>query len=255
MILNLPKEICDLIDMDSIEKVCIGCSKAEVFKINMQNRRAYLKIAQSKYEIFRQEVKLLDWLKGKLNVPEVLLYVGDCNNQFLIMSEIKGENTLNLLRENFNKELIVKNLAKGLKMIHNIDITNCNVVQTLDVKLKEGRKNIEQKLVNFNCNKDKSYLEIVNKLESMRPECEDLVLVHGDYCLPNIIQHKGEISGFIDWGRGGIGDRYQDIGIACRSIRTNFGNDHYVKLFLDEYGLDKYDANKIAYYILLDELF
>ncbi|WP_026022244.1 hypothetical protein [Clostridium senegalense] len=101
MILNLPKEICDLIDMDSIEKVCIGCSKAEVFKINMQNRMAYLKIAQSKYEIFRQEVKLLDWLKGKLNVPEVLLYVGDCNNQFFNNVRNKGRKYIKFIKRKF----------------------------------------------------------------------------------------------------------------------------------------------------------
>lgn len=255
----LPKEILNLIDTKDIEKIHVGKSKAEVYRTKFNGNIAYLKICESKYQIFRKEVQLLRWLEDKINVPRVLYYKGDLNKQYMILSAIQGKNTLELINKS-NKELLVKNLAKGLREIHSIDITNCNIIQTVDVKLREGKNNVDKNIVDIDCSEETSILKInpknmIEKLNDMKPKNEELVLVHGDYCLPNIMQNYGKISGFIDWSRGGIGDRYQDIGIACRSIRTNFKDNYYVKLFLKEYGLEKYDANKMAYYILLDELF
>jgi aminoglycoside phosphotransferase len=85
-------------------------------------------------------------------------------------------------------------------------------------------------------------------------ESEDLVFTHGDYCLSNIMISDGEVSGFIDWGRGGVADRYQDLALAIRSIIYNFGKEH-VPLFLDAYGVKELDEAKIYDYQLLDEFF
>jgi aminoglycoside phosphotransferase len=81
-----------------------------------------------------------------------------------------------------------------------------------------------------------------------------LIFTHGDYCLPNIIIHEGKLNGFIDWGRAGIADKYQDIALVVRSIIRNFGKK-YTNMFLDEYGLVQFDRARIEYYQLLDEFF
>ncbi len=62
-------------------------------------------------------------------------------------------------------------------------------------------------------------------------------------------------SGFIDFGRAGISDRYQDIALAVRSCIRNFQTDCYIPLFLQEYGITNPDVSKITYYRLLDKLF
>jgi aminoglycoside phosphotransferase len=75
--------------------------------------------------------------------------------------------------------------------------------------------------------------------------------------LPNIILQGDKISGFVDWGRGGVADRYTDIALAVRSLRYNLAGRadlDLIRIFLGEYGLSPADEAKIDYYILLDEL-
>ena len=55
----------------------------------------------------------------------------------------------------------------------------------------------------------------------------DPVFSHGDFCLPNIFVSDQKVTGFVDWGRGGVADRWQDIALCVRSLRHNsieFGN-------------------------------
>ncbi|HLX56069.1 MAG TPA: phosphotransferase, partial [Ktedonobacteraceae bacterium] len=59
---------------------------------------------------------------------------------------------------------------------------------------------------------------------------------------------------FIDWGRAGIADRYQDLALAARSLAYNFGPG-WESLLWEAYGLQTVDAAKIAFYRLLDEFF
>ena len=75
---------------------------------------------------------------------------------------------------------------------------------------------------------------------------EDLVFVHGDYCLPNILLKDGRLSGLIDWGFAGIGDRYLDFAAAVGTIRRNLG-DEWIEPFFAEYGLQP-DAGRLAYF-------
>ncbi len=97
-------------------------------------------------------------------------------------------------------------------------------------------------------------------LTSSVPHSEDMVFTHGDYCLPNIILRRREpdnvmeITGFIDCGRAGLADRYQDLALGARSITGNYGEE-WVPLFFDRYGLSRPDHDKLRFYRLLDEFF
>lgn len=70
-------------------------------------------------------------------------------------------------------------------------------------------------------------------------------LLHGDYCLPNILLDGWEFSGFIDLGNGGVGDRHVDLFWGAWTLCFNLGTDRYRDRFFDAYGRDVIDTELI----------
>lgn len=73
--------------------------------------------------------------------------------------------------------------------------------------------------------------------------CE--VLLHGDYCLPNIMLDNWKWSGFIDLGNGGVGDRHVDLYWGAWTLCFNLKTDRYRDRFLDAYGRDAVDFDRL----------
>ena len=101
--------------------------------------------------------------------------------------------------------------------------------------------------------------DLFTELLATIPPNEDLVLVHGDFCLPNVLLAEGAshelcITGLIDCGRAGIGDRHQDLALAMRSLTYNLGPDA-VSPFLQAYGRTILDPALIEFFTVLDEFF
>ena len=101
---------------------------------------------------------------------------------------------------------------------------------------------------------------LLDWLENNKPAYEP-VLSHGDFCLPNILIENNDISGFIDLGDCGIGDRWRDLSLCWRSLRHNsdgtFGNIYpgiKPDMLFEKLGIEP-NHEKLRYYILLDELF
>lgn len=253
---KLPKALQDKVEDSTWHEITVGESGAYTYLISGIEKNNYLKIISHKLnKSMEREVRLLNWLEGKLPVPKVLLYIKDEEYEYLLMSEIKG---ICSFEPSLGSDIprLVKLLAKGLRMIHSIDIGDCPVDQTLNIKIREAKMRMMQGLVEedrfdnirYGRKAEDLYLELLAK----RPDTEDLVFTHGDYCMPNILIDNWDIGGFIDWGRGGICDRYQDIALASRSLIYNFG-ERWVPLLFEEYGLENIDYAKIEYYKLLDE--
>ena len=74
------------------------------------------------------------------------------------------------------------------------------------------------------------------------PRLKSDVLIHGDYCLPNIILDDWRFSGFIDPDAAGLGDRHMDLFWGAWSLGFNLKTDAYKDRFLDAYGRDRIDA-------------
>ncbi|HET7579991.1 MAG TPA: APH(3') family aminoglycoside O-phosphotransferase [Bacillales bacterium] len=256
---TLPERLIEKIGDAVLEKDTLGMSEASVFKVigREAGESFYLKAAVSATERLEEEAEVLGWLKGKLPVPEVLYYGEHGETEYLLLSEITGRQAADpgVLA---NPHELGRLMAEGLKMIHEVGISECPFDQTLETKIAIARCHVHNGLV---CEDDfqEEYqghdpVELLRRVEKERPSNEDLVFTHGDYCLPNIILDENQIQGFIDWGRAGIADRHQDLALAIRTLNNN-GVPEAVETFKTTYGEAWFDQKKVEYFILLDELF
>jgi aminoglycoside phosphotransferase len=139
-------------------------------------------------------------------------------------------------------------------------MSGCRFDQTASVQIERAKARAEAGLVDADDFDDrfrgKPISEVLSVLDSLRPATENLAFTHGDYCLPNILLDPTtyRISGFIDLSRAGIADRYQDIALAARSLRHNFGPGNEARLW-NALKLDKPDHDKLSFYLALDEFF
>jgi aminoglycoside phosphotransferase len=255
---DMPDDLRTRIKNSTWEQITIGESGAQTFLLTRPDQsRCFLKIAE--YQTLQPEKERIEWLQGRLPVPQVLHFAQDETRDYLLLSEVSGLDTSQKFFEDKMPQ-VVRLLAQGLKMLHSLNIAGCPFDQTLVTKLEAARQNMEAGLVDeedFDEERQaRTARDLFHELLATRPTTEDLVFTHGDYCLPNIIIDPDckAVNGFIDLGRAGIADRYQDLALAARSLAYNFGTD-WTPLLFAEYGLSEPDQSKIEFYKLLDEFF
>lgn len=254
---QLPAELRDQIAGDTWEEVWIGWSGARIFRLDSGR---YLKTAEPPHDL-THEWQVLDWLQGKLPVPEVHAWVDDfaAPRQYLLTAELPG---LQSFDERFadQRAQIIDLLAAGLRQIHAIPIDNCPFDRQAAALIKQARLNVFEGRVDatrFDAkNQGRTAQSVLDEVIATRPAAEDFVFAHGDYCLPNILVDPATLTltGFIDWGGAGIADRYLDLALVARSITYNFGAE-WVEPFWAAYGVTDVDHAKVAFFQLLDELF
>lgn len=259
----LPDKIKNLIGNESFSYDDVGMSDSTVIIFIDK----VLKI-QTVSEESEHEYEVMKWLQDKLPVPGILAYEKIDDKNYLLMTKVPGEMSCadQYMR---NPEQLVNLLAEGLKMLWKVDISNCSYMHGLDEKLKMAKYNVQNNLVDmdnvepetFGENGFQSPEHLLKWLITNRPE-EELVFSHGDFCLPNIFFLGEKISGYIDLGKAGIADRWQDIALCYRSLLHNFDGKYCDKKyqgFRADILFEKLDIapdwDKIRYYILLDELF
>jgi aminoglycoside phosphotransferase len=62
------------------------------------------------------------------------------------------------------------------------------------------------------------------------------VLIHGDYCLPNVLVEDGVLTALVDLGESGLGDARDDLAAGLWTLHYNFGHG-FAREFLDAYGV------------------
>ena len=136
-------------------------------------------------------------------------------------------------------------------------IDSCPFDHSLEQKITRAREHLLAGLIDEEDFDDsrlgQSAETVFQQLLATRPTQEDLVVTHGDACLPNLLAANDRFSGFVDCGRLGVADRYQDLALAAHSITDNLG-EQWLPLFFEVYGVEP-DLQRIAFYQLLDEFF
>ena len=72
-------------------------------------------------------------------------------------------------------------------------------------------------------------------------------LIHGDFCLPNILVKDDKIVGFIDLGEAGIGDIWYDYAWCIWSFEFNLQTKKYTKDLLKELNIEFNEEKFIKY--------
>lgn len=62
-------------------------------------------------------------------------------------------------------------------------------------------------------------------------------LIHGDFCLPNILAKDNKVIGFIDLGDAGIGDPWRDYAWCIWSLEYNLKTNEYTPILLEKLGI------------------
>ncbi|ABC91714.1 putative aminoglycoside 3`-phosphotransferase protein [Rhizobium etli CFN 42] len=255
----LPGALGERLSGYRFERDALGRSAASVFRLKGEGLPAlYLKVeAAGPFGELADEAARLGWLNASsLPCPEVIARESDGERNWLLVSALPGTDlaSASALAPLARVEL----LAEALLDLHRLPITSCPFDHRLEKRLPVAKARMDGGIVDEEdfdpARLGKSAAELFAALESMRPTDEDLVVTHGDACLPNFVVSGGQFSGYIDCSRLGVADRYQDIALACRSITDNFG-EALVQPFLHRYGLPAPDPARLDYYQLLDEFF
>jgi len=137
-------------------------------------------------------------------------------------------------------------LGERLRQLHETDGTGCPGADKMELYLGNIRKNYKAGKWDLTPFPGATAEEIWQTVQTTAPLLERTTLIHGDYCLPNVMLKDWSFAGFIDVGEGGLGDRHIDLHWGMWSLGYNLGTDAYRDRFLDAYGRDRINNDLLA---------
>ena len=192
------------------------------------------------------EAKMTEYFHSKGLSAEVLSYIQDGSCDWLLTSRVSGEDCTHAQYLSEPKRL-ARLLGERLRFLHSLDFSDCPVQDRMSAYRLTAEKNYA------NGNFDSSFFgdgkagarDIWREIEMGGDALSGRALLHGDYCLPNVMLDGWRFSGFIDLGNGGVGDRHIDLFWGAWTLNFNLHTDSYRGEFLDSYGRDAVDEEKI----------
>lgn len=212
-----------------------SCSKqAQVWFLD-KGTGFYLKKANK--GSLEKEANMYGFFHEKGLAPEVIAYEST-DFDWMLTARAAGEDCTDPLYMHDGRRLC-DTTAQLLRQLHETDITGCPVNRTGDY-LRLAAENRQNGLYDTSlfpdnwgyASADEAWQEIVHNAGYLR--CD--TLLHGDYCLPNILLDNWQFSAFIDLDAGGMGDRHVDLFWGMWSLQFNLKTDAYRERFLDAYG-------------------
>ena len=222
-----------------------SCSpEARVFFID-KDEGYFLKTAKA--GTLQTEAQMTEYMHSLRLSAEVLYYGAFKDRDWLLTRRIAGEDCTDRQYLADPKRLC-DTTARLLRVLHETDAENCPVdrIRSYAETVKSGfagrhyEPDLFQGLWEF-----PSFEDAKRAAEEGLPLLRKDTLLHGDYCLPNIILNNWKFSGYIDLGNGGIGDRHIDILWGIWTLNFNLGTTEYTDRFMDAYGRDRIDPEML----------
>lgn len=191
----------------------------------------------------KKEALMDDYFFRKgLGAPEVVKYISG-ERDWLLTSCVSGEDCTHAdyLAE---PRRLCDLLATKLRELHETDCLDCPILNHTKNYLATAENNYHngQYDVTF-FDKKSAPEEVWRFLQEGKHFLKNDTLLHGDYCLPNVMLDNWAFSGFIDLGNGGVGDRHVDLYWGAWTLNFNLGTDEFRGRFFDAYGRDKVDED------------
>ncbi len=236
----------------------IGRSSAAVFRLEARGRPTLFVKTElaSPFSELPDEAARLRWMAAhRIACANVLKQTREGERDWLLTGMVPGRDLAS--SHDLPPGRTVEIAADALRNLHLLDVTACPFDHTLDRRIGHARARVEAGIVDEADFDEKrqgcTAADLFDELLLRRPDEEDLVITHGDACLPNLLADGDRFTGFVDCARLGVADRHQDLALAIRSIHYNLG-EPWVGPFLQRYGA-KADPKRLEFYQLLDEFF
>lgn len=166
---------------------------------------------------------------------------------WLLTSRIAGEDCLHS-RYLEDPERLCDTLGSVLRLLHGQAAAGCPVSHSPEEMLRRaacardaGKFNRELAEEQGFSSAEEAWQAVVSGAALLKTD----TLIHGDYCLPNVMLDNWQFSGLIDVGGGGIGDRHVDLFWGIWSLGYNLKTNAYTQRFLDAYGREAVDPEAL----------
>lgn len=257
MPLSMPPDIARFVDGAPLTRDRIGESPCQVFSFYRGKERFFLKTspavhAATTYSVNR-EAAVLDWLSGRLNVPEVVMAAGTEEAEWMITRAVPGQP----LSAVTNERQLLALFQEALRQVQSVPIADCPFDASAAVRLRELDYLLAHGLVADDCDLAQwpglaTPADLRERLFSTQP-VEELVFSHGDLGDSNVFVDANGALYFIDVGRAGTADRWLDIAFIHRHLREE-NSAALAAEFLGSVGCPDAPAKRL-FHEQLDELF
>ena len=237
--LELPQEIARLIEGGQIYDS--SCSpEARVYFID-RDGGYYLKTALG--GSLEKESQMTAYFHS-LGLGTEVLHYSKGERDLLLTERMRGEDcTYGAYLDDPRR--LCDTIAEQLRRLHEITPIGCPVpdrtaeyIATVEENYRTGNYDKSQFPDSFGYRGTEDAIRV---FDEGRHLLKSDTLLHGDYCLPNIMLDDWTFSGFIDLGNGGVGDRHVDLFWGAWTLSFNLHTDAYRDRFLDAYGRDRVD--------------
>ena len=252
---DLPARIRTHVSDYAAKEMEVGESGAKVLRLtHAEKPDLYLKIDRGGSGTVEAEKRVMQWLQGKIRVPEVLEYVRSGGMQYLLMTEVEGLPSHDLrVRKDISR--LIAALARGLREFHRLSADGCPFHQDIHRLLRQAEERVQAGRIDMSDLVQKepgrTPASLLKELQSLLPPQDGFVVTHGDFCMPNLLINEGEVSGFIDLGDVAVADPYVDLVAMKFSLRLNGFDGHWFAEFVRDYGISELDVDRLRFYELL----
>ena len=185
---------------------------------------------------------------GSLGLGTKVLSFEQTDRDYMLTERVRGEDCTDR-RYLSDPKRLCDLYAEILYDLHRRDFADCPVQNRIESysalafeNYRTGNYDKESFPDSFGYASAEEAMAVIKKYGSA---LKNDTLIHGDYCLPNVMLDDWRFSAFIDVGNGGVGDRHIDLFWGAWTLWYNLKTNEYEDRFLDAYGRQNFDRDML----------